>query len=312
MLYYSYREVMNVKKISEEGMKSLMTKMAQIAQEQMDPEVTGLMEAPITTSFVKHMTKVRDMGDVIARNDQLSKTYQGFLNLYGFDRMYDMYLYAMSNDVFPEEILKSDTSSEYAYVPITRTVTRNGEPLEVTITESIEKAEKKPTKKKPAAKPGAKPGEEEEEPPIPLARELKGTTHGQDGPIDPKKVAKLKQRSGKMPRGNQPFNEGSDFYFELHGPDGKPAGIAGFSEEKGHLKMDFFVSNGEVHGVATRAFFELVKLALKKEKGVKMDDHFEARPLFSNSGLEQKKAGHWEIDGKKLAENYGQEPKKKS
>jgi hypothetical protein len=105
-----------------------------------------------------------------------------------------------------------------------------------------------------------------------------------------------------MPRGNQPFNEGSDFYFELHGPDGKPAGIAGFSEEKGHLKMDFFVSNGETHGVATRAFFELVKLALKKEKGVKMDDHFEARPLFTNSGLEQKKAGHWEIDGKKLAE----------
>ena len=313
-----------MKKISEEGMKSLMAKMAQIAQEQVDPDVTGLMEAPITTSFVKHMTKVRDIEDVIARNDQLSKTYQGFLNLYGFDRMYDMYLYAMSNDVEPLE--KSDDVLDH--ITVTRTITRNGKPQEVTVWEAIyesddeweevnkadgkKPAKKKPAAKKPAAKPGAKPGEEEEEPPIPLARELKGTTHGQDGPIDPKKVAKLKQRAGKMPRGNQPFDEGSDFYFELHGPDGKPAGIAGFSEEKGHLKMDFFVSNGETHGVATRAFFELVKLALKKEKGVKVDDHFDARPLFTNSGLEQKKAGHWEIDHKKLAENYGTEPKKKS
>lgn len=307
-----------MKKISEEGMKTLMAKMAQIAQEQADPDVTGLMEAPITTDFVKRMTKVKDMEDVIARNDQLSKTYSGFLGLYGFDSMYDMYVYAKSNDVMPEEIFKSDTSAEYSYVQVTRTVTRNGKPLEVILTEQLEKAEKKPaTKKKPAKKPASssakKPGEEEEEePPIPVARELKGTTHGQDGPIDPKKVAKLKQHAGKMPRGNAPFDEGSDFYFELHGPDGKPAGIAGFSEEKGHLKMDFFLSNGETHGVATRAFFELIKLALKKEKGVKMDDHFDARPLFDASGLEQKKAGHWEIDSKKLQQNYGQEPKKKS
>jgi hypothetical protein len=115
---------MNVKKISEEGMKSLMGKMAQIAQEQMDPEVTGLMEAPITTSFVKHMTKVRDMEDVIARNDQLSKTYQGFLNLYGFDRMYDMYLYAMSNDMEPLENQKMFSTTLQSHVPLQGMVSR--------------------------------------------------------------------------------------------------------------------------------------------------------------------------------------------
>ena len=316
---------MNMKKLSKEGIETLMGRLAHIAQEQVDPEVTGLMEAPITTAFVQHMTKVKDMEDVIARNDQLSKTYDGFLSLYGFDTMYDMYLYAMSNDIEPLE--KSEDILDH--ITVTRTIIRNGEPVQVTVWEPIyesddeweevnkaeaKKPAKKPAAKKPSAakKPGAKPGEEEEEEPMLLARELKGTVHGHETPVDPKKLAKLKQRGSKMPRGNKPFDEGSDFYFELHGPDGKPAGIAGFSEEKGHLKMDFFLSNGETHGVATRAFFELVKLALKKEKGVKMDDHFEARPLFANAGMEQKKAGHWEVNGKNLQDNFGMEPKKKS
>lgn len=304
-------------KLSKEGMETLMKKFSEIAQNQSSPDVTGLLEAPITTDFVKRMTKVKDMDDVIDRNDQLSKTYEGFLSLYGFDTMYDMYLYAKSNDVYPEELQKSE--DVFDTVQVTRTITRNGEPLGVVITERIEKAESKSAaKKKPAKKPAAKgksaaskPGEEEEEDPVYLARELKGSVHGQDGPIDPKKVAKLKRAADKMPRGNKPFDETSKYYFELHGPEGKPAGIAGFSEDKGHMKMDFFLSDGQTHGVATRAFFELCKLALKKEKGVKMDDHFEARPLFVNAGMERK-GDQWQIKGKDLLDGFGMEPTKKS
>lgn len=304
-------------KLSPEGMGTLMKRMSEIAQNQENPDVTGLLEAPITTAFVRQMTKVKDMEDVTARNDQLSKTYNGLLSLYGFDTMYDMYLYAKSNDVYPEELQKSE--DVFDVIQVTRTITRNGEPLDIVLTERIEKSESKPAaKKKPAKKPAAKgssaankPGEEEEEDPVYLARELKGSVHGQEEPIDPKKVAKLKRSSGKMPRGNKPFNETSKYYFELHGPEGKPAGIAGFSEEKAHLKMDFFMSDGQTHGVATRAFFELCKLALKKEKGVKMDDHFEARPLFVNAGMERK-GDQWHIKGKDLLDNFGMEPTKKS
>jgi hypothetical protein len=94
--------------LSKEGMDLLMEKLSKAAQGDVENE---MIATPISTDFVKRMTKVKGIEDVVERDEQLSKTYQGFLSLYGFETMYDMYIYAMSCEPAPEGLFKSDYPS---------------------------------------------------------------------------------------------------------------------------------------------------------------------------------------------------------
>lgn len=282
--------------LSDEGFDKLTKKLAEIAQENTEESVEGLQSGVISTNFVKLITKVRDMDDVIERNEQLSKTYQGFLNLYGFDEMYDMYIFARSCDIFPEELYKSDN---VVIMPIQKTIIRNGKPLDVTVYETVYKA--KDSKKKPTPKKV-----EEPEVVIRQAWELKGEYLGDKEAKDPANVAKIKSAAQKLTGGNKPFNDNSSHYLSVKDETGKVHAVIGYSNKGGFMTMDFYRTNGYVNGVAARGFAELVRLAVKKKKGVKMEDHPGARPVFVKFGLQQK-GDHWVASYDELKESLGED-----
>lgn len=276
-------------------MDNLMEKLTQIATENVDTAVTGLQEAEITTGFVKALTKVKGLDDVIERNEQLSKAHIGLLNMYGFNSMYDMYLYAMSCDILPMELTKRKDYSKL--VPVKRKVMRNGKETEITVYED-------PNKGGSESNEGNSAGRGTQNAGVSHARELKGKVHGGPEKTDPKKVAKLKQ-SAKGMSGGQSFKESSTYYLELSGPDGEIAGIIGYSEEGDYLVMDFYKTNGQVPGIAARGFSELIKLAVQNQKGVKVADQPQARPVFVQFGLEQDE-GHWSISSDDLQKVFGE------
>lgn len=280
--------------LSDEGFDRLTKKLAEIAQEGIDDTVEGLQSGTITTNFVKTMTKVNGMEDVIERNEQLSKTYQGLISLYGFDTMYDMYLYARSCDILPEELLKS-SSNNALVLPIQKTVIRNGKPLEVTVYEVIRKAA--------APKKKAEP-KKEEEIVIRHAREFKGSLTGDGEAKDPSKVAKVKAAAQKLTGGNKPFSDKSHHYLSLR-ENSRTVAVIGYSTQGEHMTMDFYRTNGQTNGVAARGFAELVRLAIQKEKGVKVEDHPGARAVYTQFGLKQE-GDHWVADHKELKQSLGE------
>jgi len=289
--------------ISESGMDKLMNKLTDIANSNLEEivkendDVTGLQESQITTNFIKSITKVKDMQDVIKRNESLSKVYRGLLDMYGFSSMYDMYLYAKSCDLKPEELSKREKKDFSKLVPVKRTVTRNGKEMEITVWEDPNSDE--------GGEQESGGSEEEQQPQIRHARELNTDIFGGEKETDPKDVAKLKVETKNMPQGNKSFQDNSQFYLSIKGEDGGIVGIIGYSEEGDYLKMDFYRSNGQVSGVATRGFFELMKTASTENKGVKMEDQQEARPVFMQSGLEQQDDGSWEIESEELKNLLG-------
>lgn len=281
--------------LSESGMASLVEKLTKIATEVQNQPATGLQDAQFDTKFVKLMTKVKGLDDVIERNDQLSKTYQGLLNMYGFDTMYDMYLYAKSCDSLPEELVKAKDYSKL--VPVKRKVMRNGKETEITVYED-------PGKSGSESNEGNSEGRSTPNATVSHARELRGKVHADSDTKDTKKVAKLKQAAKGLSQGQQ-FQDSSDYYLELNGPDGEIAGIVGYSKEGEYLVMDFYKTNGQVPGIAARGFSELIKLAVSENKGVKVEDNPQARPVFAKFGLEQD-GNQWSVDAADLQDVFGE------
>jgi hypothetical protein len=262
--------------ISPEGMDKLMEKLTAIAIEPENEEAVGLLEAEITSDFAKRMLKVKDLDDVIERNEQLSKSMFGFLNMYGFDTAHDMYIYSLSCDLYP--IKKSKDYSKL--VPVKRKIIRNGKETEVTVYEDPNKDNKdEDDKNSKSSGSGQRVGH---------ARELPAKRHSRKSKktgLNPKNVAKLKSAS-KSFRG-QAFKDSSHHYLEINGPDGEVVGVIGYSEEGEYMVMDFYRSNGQIQGIATRGFAELIKLAREEHKGVKVKDDVQARPVYVKFGLQQ-------------------------
>lgn len=279
--------------ISQKGMDELWKRLEKVAIEEFSEspgeEIEGLQEAEITTDFVKALTKVKGIDDVIKRNDRLTKHFQGFLNMYGFESMYDMYIYAMSCEILPSELKKAKDFSKL--VPVKQTVMRNGKEVEVTIWQKP--GEDEPEEEGSSETGSANPRQRRRR----HARELSAKVTGDIS--NPKEIADIKVAAKGMPGGDKPFQDGSTYYLAIRDEEGNIVGVIGYSEEGEYLQMDFYRTNGEVSGVAARGFFELLKLASEKGKGVKMEDDPQARPVFAQSGLEQKES-HWVIEAEDL------------
>jgi hypothetical protein len=278
--------------LSPEGMGNLMSKLTKIVQENDDSTVTGLMKAEVTSSFVRSIMKVKDLDDVIERNEQLSKSMVGFINMYGFESAYDMYVYSLSCNLY--QIQKSKDYSKL--VPVKRKIMRNGKETEVTVYEDPNKDNKDKEEGSDKAAGSQRASHARELPAKRHSRKSKSTD------INPKEIAKLKLGSEGF--GGKPFNDGSHHYLEINGPNGELVGVVGYSEEGEFMVMDFYRSNGEVSGVAARGFGELIQLATTKNKGVKVEDNPQARPVYVKFGLEQD-GNSWSITAEQLQTSLG-------
>lgn len=280
--------------LSPEGVNKLMDRLTSIVTSGTDNSKvqTDMLGAKISSSFVKKLTKVQDEADVIERNEQLTKHFKGLLSMYGFDTMYDMYIYSLSCDPVGSEVSKSKDYSRL--VPVKRRVTRNGKEHEVTIW--VKPSDEDDTDDNGDGNGVRRRGRNNKDNRRRRnAREL--TTEGAKSSKDYtlENLARLKKEVKDFPRGNKPFQDGSSYYLEIRDDNGDIVGVVGYKENEGYISMDFYRSNGRVPGVASKGFFELLKLSAKEGKGVRMDDVKEARQLFLSSGLEQKDSGVWEI-----------------
>jgi len=279
--------------LSPEGIDNLTQQLMKLAAEQ-QAEPDGLKTAPIDTTFVKSMIKVKSLEEVIEKNETLSKRFQGLLDLYGFPTVYDMYVYATQFDILPEELRKGKDYSKL--VPVKRKVMRNGKETEVTVYESPKSGGSQPNK-------GNNEGRDVPNASVGHARELTSKMHSKKEKLDDKSLEKLKQKALTLPKG-QKFTADSDYYLELKAPDGSVAGLLGYSVEGDFLVMDFYKTNGQVNGIAARGFAELVNLAVKEKKGVKVADNPQARPVFAKFQLEQQ-GEEWSISPDDLQHNLG-------
>lgn len=285
--------------LSKEAVDRLMKNLEQIAYENLhnvENEDIEVNEVQISTDFIKAITKVKGLDDVIRRNEQLTKSFRGFIDMYGFETMYDMYVYAMSCDTIQEEVKKGQSKDYSRLIPVKRKIVRNGKEYEVTIWESPDKGNENKEQEREENSNNKQTTNRR----IRRARELDLSILEDDEVKNPKKVAELKVEAKKMRRGG-PFKDTSDNYIIFK--DGKDiCGIVGYSDIDGYLTMDFYLSNKEVSGVAARGFFEILKKANELGKGVKMDDIPEARWVYMQSGLEQQKDGKWVIESDTLNE----------
>ncbi|AMQ66578.1 virion structural protein [Bacillus phage Shbh1] len=276
---------------SEETLNKVMEKLMQTIQEDVNKSQNrGMLETDISLSFLESVVKVKSIEEVIEREDQLNKHFQGLLMMYGFESMYDMYIYAQSIN-----LVKSKDYSKL--VPVKRTITRNGKEIEVTVYENPEEEgqgteSNEPDKDSKNRRRPRRKGRRH-------ARELPSKVISSSSNVKPKDIAQIKQAEKGM-KGDKPFKEGDNYhYLVIEDEDKNIVGIVGYLEEKEYLKMDFYRTDGTVSGVATKGFFELLKLANEKKKGVKVDDYPEARPVFSGSGL-KKEGNIWIIDAEAL------------
>lgn len=287
--------------LSAAGAEELMSRMERIAQENMEEDPTGLSTGVITTDFVQRLTKVNSVEQVIDNNEQLSKTYDGLLGLYGFESMYDMYMYAASCDHM-EQLVKGKDYSKL--VPVKRKIMRNGKETEVTIYEDPNKGDKDDNSSggsKGSGKGKGKGGGGKKQ----HARDLTASIIADKEAANPKTVAKVKEQAKGLSGGDKAFQDTSQFYLVVKGEGGAVAGIVGYSEEGEFIVMDFYRTNGEVSGVATRGFFEMINQARKRGKGVKMKDQEQARPIFAKSGLHQE-GDYWIVTSDELKELFGE------
>lgn len=290
--------------LSKSSVDELMSKLEVIAKEQASEDVDSLLSTPISTDFLRKVAKVRSVAEVIDRNEELSKTYTGLLSLYGFESMYDMYIYARSCDSL-EELTKGKDYSKL--VPVKRKIIRNGKETEVTVYEDPNKDDKDGKESGSGSGKGRKGGTAQGA--KHHARDLTASIISDKDAADPKTVAKLKQQAQSLPKGNKEFSDTSQFYTVLKGDNGDVYGIIGYSEEGDFLVMDFYRSNGEVAGVAALGFFKLLDLARTREMGLKVEDQEQARPLFAKTGMTHKD-GHWSITHEELVEVFGEKETK--
>lgn len=284
--------------LSSEGVDRLMDRLVDIANSSAtEGDGANYIGAEISEEFLKSMTKVESELEVINNNEDLTKRFKGFINMYGFDNMYDMYLYAKSCDSLKEKIKKNKDYSKL--VPVKRKVTRGGKQHEITVW----------------VKPD---GDDEEENTQGQGDNTKGKTkrpnkkrtrNARDAKTeiieaDLEEVARLKAILDEIPKGDKAFKEDSRYYLELR-DEGEIIGVVGYSDDGEYISMDFYRTNGEVAGVASRGFFKMLELAYEKGRGARIKDNPNAQHIFSQSGMTRKEDGNWEIKKEELEKIFG-------
>jgi hypothetical protein len=250
-----------------------------------------LYEDDISTSYIRFITHVKDLQEVIDNNEQLTKNFTGFIRMHGFEDLYDMYLYAMSCDTVPEHIAKGKDYSKLT--PVKRKVTRNGVEREVTVyVKPGEDAEPEEGQTESKGKGGGGSNH---------VKGAKPRVVGKDKKPDPKEIIDIMQLVKDFP-GASRVSESLDIYI-LFEKDGEVLGIAGFTVQETYVKLEGFASNGEASGVGARSFFEGIKLALDLQRNFKVFDEAEAAPLFEKYGLE-KTGNEWTVRYKLLQQTF--------
>lgn len=239
---------------------------------------------------------------VISSNEKLTKDYKHVVVSYGFQDFHSLYLFAKSNT--ENEVVKYDSGAPKDYSSMSkvrRTVVRDGRRTAVTFYEKPRGVDNK-------YKGRTTKGPEGKSPELSPVSELNILAQGtREEPIPIKELHAI----NKMMEGFIVVGEFEDLdRIKLYLDEEMfPKAIQGLRVEGEYLTMPFYATNGAVQGFYQRAFFELIKVALNWELGIKLekDDTKIQEILAETSGME-------DIDGvylsayEELLEAYGEMP----
>ena len=112
------------------------------AKEKLSSSFGSLGETPIDVSMLSSLTGYALTDEFVSKNLYwLQDNFSYLSNIYGFDKFYDMYLYAKSDSIVKATSKRKDTSKLNL---VHRTVIRNGKPTELSFYEDPNEKSKKP------------------------------------------------------------------------------------------------------------------------------------------------------------------------
>ncbi|WRW34638.1 virion structural protein [Staphylococcus phage CF5] len=193
--------------------------------------------------------------DYVSKNsDKLDKLYEHIYKSLGFNNFYDCYLYATYQ---PSHIEKSGENNEDNLNKVKRKVVRNGKEIELTVTKSENPEDD--TKEQ-------KQDKEIQEPKNRSALGSKIISNGEEGKVNPQKVANALYSISKTGTDTSHMDANASIYKEFIDEEGNTIGLVAFNVTNSDIILHSYASAEDSEGVGKRAIIELIKLSIQHEK----------------------------------------------
>lgn len=267
---------------------------------------SDMTKEPVTVSTLKHLTSMDLTEDTVAvQNDYLTKEYKHIVSMYGFDNFHDLFLYALQceqdMEVRKDGISRNKDTDRLSRV--TRTVIRNGRPMQMTLYEDPE-----------AEARGRQPSmpDSDEMATISSNELTKAFMRPLDEEVRTKDVAQI-QKWHKQFRGQKDLKWNATNYLVFFRPNEVEAqGFVGFKIKEDSLEMCEFDGAPEIGHFDRRVIMELITIALETgsdlhllHTGTKTFDLFVEDLGIKAPNYEETENYYYSISHKDLAEAYG-------
>ena len=197
--------------------------------------------------------------DYVSKNsDALDVKYEHVYKSLGFDNFFDCFLYANRE---PEIVHKGGDKNLSGLNKVKRTVIRNGKEMQMTIYEDGNKDND--SKEKQEGKEGE------------VSRSAVGAraiSNGEEGKVNPKKVANSLASLSKKGVDVSHVSTNSSLYKEFVDDNGDTLGITSFKRTENDIILDSYASSPDSDGVGARAIMELLRLSIKENKNAVVYD----------------------------------------
>lgn len=198
----------------------------------------------------------RDLSlDYVAKNsDKLDKSYEHIYKSLGFNNFYDCYLYATYQSPYIE---KGVEDNEDNLNKVKRKIVRNGKEIELTVTKSENPED------------DTKEQEQDTEQQEPTSRSSLGSkviSNGEEGKVNPQKVADSLSSISKTGTDISHMDANSSLYKEFIDEERNTIGLVAFNITDSDIILHSYASAEDSEGVGKRAIIELIKLSIKQKK----------------------------------------------
>lgn len=249
----------------------------------------------ISKKFLEYLVGTPLSYDYILKNEkELDKKYRHITELYGFKRLYELYLYADSND--SELLIKGGKKDLSKLKPVKRKVVRNGKVMTTTIYEESSSSSNNTNELDPKGKtPKVRT-------PI-LANELEKESYEDDEELTPKEIAKLQKQVSSLGGG---FDTSCSSYLLLKENE-QVRGAIGFTVNGKFLELTFSIADNAVRDLKYLAFSQLLIKAWQRNLGARISDTSDEAllALFKLYGLTKNK-GHYTVTSATLNSILGE------
>lgn len=292
---------MDKEKMFEEVMKNISSSLK---------EESPLLEGNISQGFLGYLTGVDieniDENEIVFNDEHFNKNYGHIASMYGFETFYDLYLFAKSNDEV-EMVEKAGQKDFSRLKKVKRTVTRNGRPTVMTFYED-------PSKDSEGGGDDMDGGGEGEEgpqtPQVQSAGEIPAQVVGDfQRPVRIRDLKLIRKLHDQLGSGSEFYGD-ADQYSIMTDSDGFVRGIIGLEREGEYLVLAYQAVDQFTSAMHVRAFYTLVRAALKEELGAKISPDAEDKMLNSlaeDSGMVNDGTS-WKATFKELNELFGELP----